>query len=97
MVRGQVRLAALTCSADGSLLVTPDGAQRVPAAPIARVVDSTGAGDLYAAGLLYGLTHGLPVAACGRLGSLSAAAVLGHYGARPDRPLAPLVAAALAD
>lgn len=97
MVRGQVRLAALTCSADGSLLVTPDGARRVPAAPIARVVDSTGAGDLYAAGLLYGLTHDLPVAACGRLGSLSAAAVLGHYGARADRPLAPLVAQAMAD
>ena len=96
-MRGQVRIAALTCSADGSVLVAgahaPSGS---PAAPVARLVDSTGAGDLYAAGLLYGLTHGLPLAACGRLGSLAAAAVLGQLGARPERPLAPLVDAALA-
>ena len=58
------------------------------------MVDTTGAGDLYAAGLLYGLTHDLPLAACGRLGGLAAAAVLGQLGARPDGPLAPLVAAA---
>ena len=55
------------------------------------MIDSTGAGDLYAAGLLYGLTHGLPLAACGRLGGLAAAEVLGQYGARPERPLALLV------
>ena len=57
------------------------------------MVDSTGAGDLYAAGLLYGLARDLPLPACGRLGSLAAAEVLGHFGARPKRPLAPLVAA----
>jgi sugar/nucleoside kinase (ribokinase family) len=91
LVRGEVRLAALTRSADGSVLVAGDRTERVPAAPIARVIDSTGAGDLYAAGLLYGLTHGLPLAACGRLGGLAAAEVLGQYGARPERPLAPLV------
>ena len=91
LVRGQTRLAALTRSAEGSVLVAGARTERVPAAPVARVIDSTGAGDLYAAGLLYGLTHGLSLAACGRLGSLAAAAVLGQLGARPEQPLAPLV------
>jgi sugar/nucleoside kinase (ribokinase family) len=86
-----VRVAALTCGGDGSLLVTADRTKRIEAAAIERVVDTTGAGDLYAAGLLYGLAHDLPLAACGRLGSLAAAEVLGHYGARATRPLAPLV------
>jgi sugar/nucleoside kinase (ribokinase family) len=93
-VRGEVRLAALTCSADGSMLVTASGTERVAAAPVARVVDTTGAGDLYAAGLLYGLARSLPPPACGRLGSLAAAEVLGQYGARAKRPLKPLVGAA---
>jgi sugar/nucleoside kinase (ribokinase family) len=96
MVRSQVRLAALTCGGDGSLLVTADGAERIDAAAIAGVVDTTGAGDLYAAGLLYGVAHDLPLSACGRLGSLAAAEVLGHYGARAARPLAPLVEVASA-
>jgi sugar/nucleoside kinase (ribokinase family) len=93
MVRGQVQLAALTCSAEGSLLVADGQTHRIAAAPVAAVVDSTGAGDLYAAGLLYGLARELPLQACGRLGSLAAAEVLGHFGARPKRPLKPLVAA----
>jgi sugar/nucleoside kinase (ribokinase family) len=95
-VRADVRLAALTCSADGSLLVTPERTYAIEAAAIPRVVDTTGAGDLYAAGLLCGLAKDLPLAACGRLGSLAAAEVLGHYGARAKRPLAPLVDAARA-
>jgi sugar/nucleoside kinase (ribokinase family) len=95
-VRGEVGVAALTCSADGSVLVAGDTTERIPAAAVARVVDTTGAGDLYAAGLLYGLTHDLPLAACGRLGGLTAAAVLGQLGARPDAPLKPLIAAAKA-
>jgi sugar/nucleoside kinase (ribokinase family) len=66
MVRTQVRLAALTCSGDGSLLVTAEGIEQIAAAPVARVVDTTGAGDLYAAGLLYGVARELPLAACGR-------------------------------
>jgi sugar/nucleoside kinase (ribokinase family) len=93
LVRGQVQIAALTCSADGSVLVSHGDTHRVPAAPVAAVVDTTGAGDLYAAGLLYGLARNLPLPACGRLGSLAAAEVLGHFGARAKRPLAPLVAA----
>jgi sugar/nucleoside kinase (ribokinase family) len=92
-VRGQVQVAALTCSAKGSVLVSGRATHRIPAAPVAAVVDSTGAGDLYAAGLLYGLARALPLPACGRLGSLAATEVLGHFGARPKHPLAPLVAA----
>jgi sugar/nucleoside kinase (ribokinase family) len=95
MVRGQVEVAALTCSADGSILATRDQTHRIAAAPVDAVVDSTGAGDLYAAGLLFGLARDLPLPACGRLGSLAAAEVLGQYGARPQRPLAPLVETAL--
>lgn len=91
LVRGQVQIAALTRSADGSVLIGSRETTAIAAAPVARVVDSTGAGDLYAAGLLYGLTHDLPLAACGRLGGLAAAEVLGHYGARPERRLGPLV------
>ena len=54
---------------------------------VPEVVDLTGAGDLYAAGFLYGLTQGAPLPACGRLGSLAAGEVIGHIGARPERPL----------
>jgi sugar/nucleoside kinase (ribokinase family) len=54
---------------------------------VPEVVDLTGAGDLYAAGFLYGLTQGAPLPACGRLGSLAAGEVIGHIGARPETPL----------
>ena len=56
------------------------------------LVDTTGAGDLYAAGFLFGLSRGLDLAACGRLGSLAAAEVISHVGARPATPLAELTA-----
>jgi len=55
---------------------------------VERVVDTKGAGDQYAAGFLYGLTHGHDLATCGRLGSLAAAEVISHIGARPAVPLA---------
>jgi sugar/nucleoside kinase (ribokinase family) len=89
-VRGHVGLAALTRSAKGSVLVTPDEVVEVPAAPVPAVVDTTGAGDLYAAGVLHGLTTGLGLAEAGRLGSLAAAEVISHVGARPEHRLAEL-------
>ena len=65
----------------------------VPAAPVAKVVDTTGAGDLFAAGFLYGFTRDLPLAECGRLGCLAAAEIISHYGGRPETPLSAYVAA----
>jgi len=91
-VRADVALAAVTRSGDGSLVLC--GAESVPvlAAP-AEVVDTTGAGDAYAAGFLAGLAAGRSLAACGRLGSLAAAEIIGHYGARLQRDLAAELAA----
>ncbi len=94
VVRGQIGVAALTRGAEGSVIVAGDEVHVIEAAPIEKLVDTTGAGDLYAAGLLYGLTHDLPLATCGHLASLSAGHILGHYGARAAGPLKPLVAAA---
>lgn len=86
-IAGMVELAAITLSAEGSIVVR--GAERVtsPAAKVERVVDTTGAGDLYAAGFLYGLTRDLPLAECARIAGLSAAEVISHFGARPEVPL----------
>jgi sugar/nucleoside kinase (ribokinase family) len=58
---------------------------------VARVVDTTGAGDLYAAGVLFGLTQGLELENAGRIGSICAAEVISHYGARPETSLSVLV------
>ncbi|HVM08973.1 MAG TPA: adenosine kinase [Acidimicrobiales bacterium] len=79
--------AALTRSAKGSVVVKGDEFHVIDAVAVDEVVDTTGAGDLYAAGFLYGLTHGHDVATCGRLGSLAAAEVITHIGARPQRSL----------
>ena len=90
-VRGQVSIVALTRSAAGSVILTSDAEYRVAAAPVAHVVDTTGAGDLYASGFLYGLTHGLPLPICGEIGSLCAAEIISHVGARPEVKLSELV------
>jgi sugar/nucleoside kinase (ribokinase family) len=89
-VRGDCEVAAVTCGKDGSVVVTPDGQVPIAAHPVPEVVDTTGAGDLYAAGFLYGLTHGRSLAECGRLGSVAAAEVISHVGARPVVPLSRL-------
>ena len=93
-VRGHVKIAALTRSAKGSLLLADGATHTVAAAPVARVVDTTGAGDLYAAGVLFGLTRGLPLPTCGAIGSLCAAEIISHVGARPEAALHKLVASA---
>ena len=77
-------LAALTRGAAGSVVVAASGPVAVPADPVDRVVDTTGAGDLYAAGFLYGLTHGKEPEHCARLGGMCAAEVISHLGARPQ-------------
>jgi len=85
-------VAAITRSEHGSLVVAGSETAAVDAAPVDQLVDTTGAGDLYAAGFLYGLTHGKPLARCAELGSICAAEVISHVGARPQRHLADLVA-----
>lgn len=82
-----VDLAFVTLSEMGSLIVSQGEVIEVPAEPVAEVVDTTGAGDQYAAGVLYGLARGLPLPEVGRLGSLAAAEVISHMGPRPMRPL----------
>jgi sugar/nucleoside kinase (ribokinase family) len=86
-------LAVLTRSEDGSMILGAGETTEIPADPVSRVMDATGAGDLYAAGFLFGLTQELPVETCGRLGSLAAAEVISHIGARPESSLAKLAAA----
>lgn len=87
-------LAALTRGAAGSVVVAASGALSVPADPVEHVADTTGAGDLFAAGFLYGLTHGLDPERCARLGGMCAAEVISHIGARPQADLRQLAAGA---
>jgi sugar/nucleoside kinase (ribokinase family) len=87
-------LGALTRGAAGSVVVTASGPVAVAAAPVDHVVDTTGAGDLYAAGFLYGLTQGYDPERCARLGGLCAGEVISHFGARPMEDLKKLMAAA---
>ena len=87
-------IAALTRSAKGCVIVEESMAHEIAAAPVSRVVDTTGAGDQFAAGFLYGMTHGKGLADCGRLGALAAAEVISHYGARPETSLKALAAKA---
>jgi sugar/nucleoside kinase (ribokinase family) len=82
-VRGECDLAAITAGAQGSYIVSADDVVQVPAEPVDRVLDTTGAGDLYAAGFLYGYTRSRPLAECGRFASIAAAEVISHVGPRP--------------
>jgi sugar/nucleoside kinase (ribokinase family) len=91
----RVPIAAVTVGAEGSVVVAGDGTvERVPARVLGGVVDTTGAGDLYAAGFLFGLTQGFDLARCADLGSLAAAEIIGHVGARPEQSLRDLAAEA---
>jgi sugar/nucleoside kinase (ribokinase family) len=89
-VRRHCAVAALTRSERGSVVVAGEEVHVIDAHPVTTVVDTTGAGDLYAAGFTVGLSRGLDVARCGRLGSLAAAEVISHVGARPQTPLVEL-------
>jgi fructokinase len=92
--RADVALAALTRSEDGSVILRGSETVKIAAEPT-KVVDTTGAGDAYAAGFLAGWTSGKELAVCGRMGSLAAAEVISHYGARPEADLKALVKRAL--
>jgi len=92
-LRGRVAIAAVTRGAHGSVILANEGAIAVPADPVDKVIDTTGAGDQYAAGFLSGLAREQPLEACGRLASLAAAEVISHFGPRPLVALKDLAAA----
>lgn len=83
-------IAALTRSEKGCVIAHGEEMHVLDAVPVAQLVDTTGAGDQFAAGFLYGLTHGHDLPCSGRLGALAAAEVISHYGARPEAPLSVL-------
>ena len=89
--RTEGKIVALTRSEKGSVIVHGAETHAVPAAPVAKVVDTTGAGDLYAAGFLFGYTRGKPLAECARLGGIAAVEIISHVGARPEKPLRELI------
>lgn len=91
-VRGRCTVAALTCSEDGSVVLNGDETYRIAPYALGDLVDTTGAGDLYAAGFLFGYTHGRSLEDCGRLGSLCAGQVVTQMGPRPQVSLPELVA-----
>lgn len=89
----RVRIAAVTDGARGCFVCYAGECTPVEASPVARVVDTTGAGDQFAAGFLFGLARGRSLEACARLGSVAAAEVIAHVGPRPQAPLADLARA----
>ncbi len=86
-LRNDAALAVVTRSEKGCVVVSKDKATSVPAFPVKQVMDTTGAGDLFAAGFLFGIVRGLSHEQCGRLGALAAAEVIQHIGARPQTSL----------
>ena len=91
-LKDKVPLVVVTRSEHGAVAAWNGGLAEVAAEPIAHVVDTTGAGDLFAAGFLHGHVQGLPVEQCLRLGAICAAEIISHYGARPEADLKALVA-----
>lgn len=91
LLRRDCHIAAVTRSEKGAVIVTRDDVHSVPAAPVEAVVDTTGAGDLFAAGFLRGLTQGKDLTSCARIGAIAAAEVISHVGPRPLVPLVSLL------
>ena len=89
---GAAAIVVVTRGADGAVVLADDTRYAVPAALVPAVVDTTGAGDLFAAGFLAALTRALPLPECARWGAVAAGEVIAHYGARPEADLRALVA-----
>src|SRR6202035_4291294 len=83
-LQADTKLGVVTRSEKGCVVASKEGVTAVPAFPVAKIVDTTGAGDLFAAGFLFGLVRGAGHEAAGRLGALAAAEVIQHIGARPQ-------------
>lgn len=93
-LRQDAQIAAVTRSEKGSVVVSGDETVVAKAEAVAKVVDTTGAGDQYAAGFLFGISRGMDLATAARLGHIAAAEVISHYGPRPETPYAELMAKA---
>ena len=91
-LRTDAKLAVVTRSEKGCVVIARDATTAVPAAPIKQLVDATGAGDLFAAGFLFGLARGRDHRTCAQLGAIAAAEVIQHIGARPEVSLKDLAA-----
>ena len=94
-VEKKVETLVVTRSEHGAVAAQNGARAHVPAEPVGKVVDTTGAGDLFAAGFLYGQTSGRSLEDSLRIGAIAAAEVISHYGARPEADLRALVAARL--
>jgi len=94
-LEGKLDVTIVTRSAEGAIILAGGARHEVAAFPVPRAVDTTGAGDLFAAGFLAGYTKGKPLPDCGRLGALAASEIIGHFGARPEVDLSALARRAL--
>jgi len=94
-VRGHCEIACLTRSEKGSVILSGDAVHVINAEPASRILDTTGAGDQFAAGFLYGYAKGRDLATCGVIGGIAAAEIIAHYGARPETDLGELMRARL--
>jgi sugar/nucleoside kinase (ribokinase family) len=91
VLKDKCEIVAITRSEKGSVIVRGEQITEVKAEPVSKVVDTTGAGDAYAAGFLFGYTEGMSMAQCGKLGSIAAAEVISHIGPRPLVQLSDLI------
>ena len=89
-LKGKCEIAAITRSEKGAVILADNRIIEIDAAPVKKVIDTTGAGDQFAAGFLYGFTEGMPLEKCGKLGALAAAEVISHIGPRPQTSFAAL-------
>jgi len=91
LIPSYCKLAVMTQGDQGCTIVQNKEIFEVPASQVETVIDTTGAGDLFAAGFLFGLSNGHTIPDCGKIGSISAAEIITHYGARPEKSLAKLL------
>ena len=91
LVQDDCEIVAVTRDSRGSIVIENRRVFEIAAQKIDTVIDTTGAGDLYASGFLYGITRDMDIRQCGRLGGLAASSIITQFGARPEESLMPLI------